>query len=77
MIRNSPFPSALSPEAWKFSGEVLQPGTGTGRSVAPQKVHMGHQGPVSICAGAARSAEDDVLLISTHCYSAGLALTPA
>lgn len=62
MIRNSPFPSALSPEAQKFSGQVLHPGTGSGRSVAPQKVHVGHQGPVSIRDAAARSAEDDVLL---------------
>lgn len=76
MIRNSPFPSALSPEAWKFSGQVPHPGTGTGGSVAPQKVPVGHQGAVGICDAAARSAEDDALLSSVHCQAAGLALTP-
>lgn len=67
MIRNSAFPLALSPEAQKFSGKDLHPGTAMGRSVPPQKVCVGHQRPVVICDAATQSAEEDVLLSSHYC----------
>lgn len=67
MIRNSTFPLVLSPEAQKFSGKDLHPGTATRRSVPLQKVCVGHRRPVVICDYVAGSAEDDVLLNSLYC----------